>query len=290
MKEDFFTTADGKKLACTLWDNTEGSQCVQIIHGMSEHVGRYAEFAKFLNEKGYTVFGDDHRAHGRTAGSIGLIGKPDGEADLFAKSVEDELAISAMLTEKYGKAPIIFAHSYGSFIAQRMLELTDINYPAVILCGSGKYPRPLLLPAYGYTALLCKMFSPEDEAKLVQGLSPHSKKSYWFTRDLARAKDFAADPYCDKTFSYGFFHSLVGGLLMLRDKEPKDVPMLIISGNKDSVGGYGHFTLSLHKYYSKKLSKLEMIVYEGAKHTLLEEINREDVMQDVLAFMKRNVK
>lgn len=95
MKEVKFIADDGKTIFCSLWDNVKKPiGVVQIIHGMDEHVRRYDRFAKFLNKNGYIVFGDDHRAHGRTAGSISNIGKPNGEKDLFAATASDETAIN----------------------------------------------------------------------------------------------------------------------------------------------------------------------------------------------------
>ena len=95
MKEIKFTAKDGKTIFCSLWDEVKKPiGVVQLIHGMDEHVRRYDRFAKFLNRNGYIVFGDDHRAHGRTAGSIENIGKPNGDPDLFASIVYDEIAIT----------------------------------------------------------------------------------------------------------------------------------------------------------------------------------------------------
>ena len=116
MQEVIFTARDGKKIFCSLWNNvTRPVGVVQIIHGMDEHVGRYDRFAKFLNKNGYIVFGDDHRAHGRTVASIDKIGMPDGDPDLFASTADDEIAITRYLRRKYRLPVFLFGHSYGSF-------------------------------------------------------------------------------------------------------------------------------------------------------------------------------
>ena len=79
MKERVIESFDGNKICCYLWDNVKNPiGVVQIFHGMAEHATRYDEFAKFLNKNGYIVFADDHRGHGKTAGSVENIGQYEG--------------------------------------------------------------------------------------------------------------------------------------------------------------------------------------------------------------------
>ncbi len=74
MKETIFNTTDGQKLVCVVWDTVKNPVgVVQIIHGMDEHIRRYDRFAKYLNKNGYIVFGNDHRAHGKTADETSKI-------------------------------------------------------------------------------------------------------------------------------------------------------------------------------------------------------------------------
>ena len=61
---------------------------VQIAHGMAEHGGRYARLAGALTAAGYAVYADDHRGHGRTAGTVEDLGF-FAESDGWAKCVAD---------------------------------------------------------------------------------------------------------------------------------------------------------------------------------------------------------
>ncbi len=296
MKEVTFTAFDGKMLACHLWDEAEAPKAVvQIIHGMKEHGARYDRFARFLNSHGYIVFADDHRAHGKTAASVDKIGKPDGVKDLFGATLRDEIDITGMLREKYNLPVIIFGHSYGSFIAQRYMQISG-GYSAVCLCGSAKMPKLLLWPGLLLANIGCKIRGEEADAGLIEKLSFRRRKfsdgGAWISRDREQVDRFKNDPLCNRPFSYGFYKSFFGNMLQAQQrgnllKTDPAVPLLIISGGRDSVGGNGIFVKRLHGEYARlPFRRLHMKIYEGARHELLNELNYEEVQGDVLAFFE----
>jgi len=63
-----FTSADGLSIACVKWSGHHAVRRVmQIVHGLGEHMGRYAELAETLVHGEFVVYGNDHRGHGLTA-------------------------------------------------------------------------------------------------------------------------------------------------------------------------------------------------------------------------------
>jgi len=63
-----FTSTDGLSIACVKWSGHHASRRVmQIVHGLGEHMGRYAERAETLVHREFVVYGNDHRSHGLTA-------------------------------------------------------------------------------------------------------------------------------------------------------------------------------------------------------------------------------
>ena len=121
MKETTFKSFDGTTLCAYIWDDcTNKKGVIQLIHGMKEHATRYDALARFLNNHGFIVFADDHRAHGKTAKSPEDLGKYDKKSNIYLDTVKDEIEISKMLHEKYKGLPLlVFGHSYGSLIAQK---------------------------------------------------------------------------------------------------------------------------------------------------------------------------
>src|SRR6185436_19567237 len=105
-------------IVCTRWETPGHVRgVVQIAHGMGEHIWRYRETIETLVAAGLTVYGNDHRGHGRTAPSPDFLGDFGwGGFDLL---VEDMYRLSRVARAEYPDAPfILLGHSMGSFAAQ----------------------------------------------------------------------------------------------------------------------------------------------------------------------------
>lgn len=296
MKEIKFNARDGKILMCSLWDNVPHPVgVVQIIHGMDEHVMRYDRFAIFLNKHGYIVFGDDHRAHGRTAGVVTNIGKTNGERDLFTATVDDEIEITKCLRRKYKLPVLLFGHSYGSFITQRIIQEPNLAAAGACLSGSAKYPLALLAPMATAAFIGMKLFGPDAPARFLEYFSPIRGRTMRgdsrLTRDTVQVAAHDADPMRAQYFSYGFYYSLFKNLIKLSGYANQKLPMLIISGGRDMVSLNGRFANSLYRMYrAGGVENLTFIIYPGARHELLMETNFAQVQRDVLKFFNSVVR
>lgn len=296
MKEIKFNARDGKILMCSLWDNVPHPVgVVQIIHGMDEHVMRYDRFANFLNKHGYIVFGDDHRAHGRTAGVVTNIGKTNGERDLFTATVDDEIEITKYLRRKYKLPVLLFGHSYGSFITQRIIQEPNLAAAGACLSGSAKYPLALLAPMATTAFIGMKLFGPDAPARFLEYFSPIRGRTMRgdsrLTRDTVQVAAHDADPMRAQYFSYGFYYSLFKNLIKLSGYANQKLPMLIISGGCDMVSLNGRFANSLYRMYrAGGVENLTFIIYPGARHELLMETNFAQVQRDVLKFFNSVVR
>lgn len=284
MKEVLFNAKDNKKIVCSLWDDvSEPKGIIQIIHGMNEHIQRYDRFAKFLNKNGYIVFGDDHRAHGRTATVPEKIGKPDGEKDLFAATLSDEIEISKYLKNKYKLPVFVFAHSYGSFIGQALLE-KKLDIHGLCLCGSAKFSKTFMIFAKFFAFVCSKLFGADANAYLIELFSPIRDINN-LSRDIQQVRKYAKDRFVRKHFSYGFYYSLFSNQLKLSGKINVKAPVLIIAGSNDAVGGNARLILRLYKtYIDNGYTDVYLRLYPEAKHELLNELNYAEVQNDVLDF------
>lgn len=297
MKEFNFTGFNDYPINLAVWDEVEGEikGVVQILHGMVEHIKRYDEFARFLNAHGYVVLGDDHRAHGVTAqGSLGVV--PDG--DCFADTVEDAILIGKYARETYKVPLLVFGHSYGSFLTQRYIQKCG-EMKAVVLCGSACMDIPDVKAGLCVEKMQAALFGEKKKANLIRKMSfgPYNnafkgekKENAWLTRDDVRREAYNADPMCNYTMSIGFYTSFFSALSKLYSPEAlsgisKDLPVFIISGDRDPVGGMGKLINRLYEVYKDNgLSRIEVKLYPEARHELLNELCREEVMGDVLAF------
>ena len=283
------------ELSCYIWDKVENpTGVVQIIHGMQEHAKRYNNFAKYLNSMGLIVFASDLRGHGLTAINNNLpLGYSNG--DIFMEIVQDQIIITEYLNNKY-KLPIsIFGHSFGSFISQRYLVENGFKIKNIILCGS-TYTNSVLYKSGYLLAKICKFFKGKKaKAKLIEKFSLKSygkgfENGNWLTRDNKIWQDYIKDELCGKSFPnnfyWSFFKNARNNYKNLKNI-PFYVPILLISGTDDPVKGKKGLQQLFYKYGMAN-KKVFLKVYPGARHELLNEINKDEVYKDVSDFVINN--
>ncbi|MHB8064391.1 MAG: alpha/beta hydrolase, partial [Ruminiclostridium sp.] len=298
------TAKDSHVISVYCWDRVENPRAVlQIFHGMAEHAGRYERFAKYLNTQGIVVIGNDHRGHGKTSqfnGKPGVIGQNG-----FYNIVEDEFMLTKMLKEKYPNTPIyVLAHSFGSFVGQEYITNYGSEIDGLILSGSAAQTGAEFKFAKILASIQAKLFGEEKEAKLLEKLSfgGYNKKIYnpssgfdWISRDTEEVKKYDDDPFCGFTCSIGFYYYFTAGLINLYKKDklakiPKTLPIYIISGQDDPVGQYGQSVKKLYDIYQALgLSDLNVKLYQGSRHELLNELNRDEVTQDILKWINERL-
>lgn len=295
MKTGFIKSFDERKIWVYVWDDVKKPKAiVQIFHGMAEHAGRYEAFAKKLNEKGYIVVADDHRGHGKTAGSVENVGKYDG-SNIFYDTMHDEMFISDLLLEEYKLPLFIFGHSYGSFIAQGYMTYAK-PISGVILCGSACMKDRLdIFIGRKIAKATMKHKGPDAPANLVAKMSfgkydKMVKTGSWLNTDEEEVKKYYADEYCGKTLSAKFYYNFFKALPRIYVKKnlkkiQKDLPVLIISGKQDPVGDMGKSVKKLFKLYNHLELDVRMRLYNDARHEILNEPIKNEVYNSVLTFL-----
>ncbi|MEZ0536660.1 lysophospholipase [Caldicellulosiruptoraceae bacterium PP1] len=301
----FINSHDNKRIYVYCWENVDKPKgIVQIFHGMAEHAGRYKDFAEFLNKKGYVVFADDHRGHGKTEDDekmLGVIGN-----DGFNKIIEDEYQILKLLIEKYSNLPIfIFGHSFGSFLAQEFLIRYGNELNGVILCGSAAMTGPIVTLGRILTSLQRIFFGEQKKSRLMNTLSfgsynkrikNNKSKFAWLSTDENEVKKYEQDRLCGKIFSIGFYYYLFKAFQNLYKKErlsliPKDIPLLIISGQDDPVGEYGNLVKKLYKIYKDiGLLNVSLKLYPNKRHELLNEVDKKLIFNHIIKWMQEAMK
>ncbi len=273
--------------------------CIQILHGMAEHMARYERMANALAARGYVVAGRDHRGHGAYCekDKLGFFAEQDGWQVILqdAKDTRDELAA------RYPGVPfILLGHSMGSFLAREYALQHPGDLSALVLSGTGWYPR--LICALG---ALAARFSPQSKpAPLVDKLAFSSNnKSFapartpfdWLSRDEAEVDKYIQDPLCGFIFTGSAYRDFFGGLSRLTKKSrllslPKDLPVYLMSGACDPVGqmGKGVETVAA-QYRAAGVRSVTVKLYEGARHELFNETNRDAVLDDLAAWLDEHV-
>lgn len=301
MREITFSGYGDYPLNLCIWDEVQKPVgVVQIIHGMAEHAARYDEFAQYLNRVGFIVLGDDHRGHGKTCGvdRLGIV--PEG--DCFWDTLRDEMKISEYAAEQWNLPLFVFGHSYGSFLTQAYLQNASDKARAVILCGSAKQNGADAKLGRMVANAQCSLLGKDKKAKLIRKLSfgaydksfkGEKKEAGWINRDDVEREKYLNDPLCNATLSLGFYKSFFNALGALYKKKnleriDKNLPLLILSGDQDPVGGKGKLVVKLLQTYQEiGMKRVEMKLYRDARHELTNEINKNEVFRDVADFYLR---
>lgn len=301
MKKTKFISYDGAELTCFVWDDVQNPKgVIQIIHGMTSHMQRYSELAEVWNGYGYIVFGDDHRPHGETAGlkNLGKASKHN-----FQENVLDEISITRMLKQKYNLPVQIFGHSYGSFLMQSYIEQENNLINGIILSGSAYMGRLKLLFGKILTSLQRISYHMDEpnmmmfKTTFIANNKPflsEKLENAWLNRDPKMVERYNKDPYCNFYMSHGFYYSMMRGLGPAYKKSNmkkirKDLPIFIISGSRDPLGGMGKKVERLYNVYKKTGLNVKMKLYEGARHELNSDIDKEVIIREMTDFFDKNI-
>lgn len=103
---------------------------VYLVHGINEHIGRYAHVIEFLNRRGYAVYGHDHRGHGQSEGERVMF-------DSFNQPVADLKVRIGAVKSRHPDVPVfVYGHSMGSLISTLYVAENGADVAGWITTGS----------------------------------------------------------------------------------------------------------------------------------------------------------
>ncbi|MCD7845958.1 MAG: alpha/beta hydrolase [Oscillospiraceae bacterium] len=298
-----FRSSNGvNDIHCHMWI-PEGTilGVIQLVHGVAEYIERYEAFVAFMAEQGFLVAGDDHLGHGqsiRDDSELGWFGEENGWSYL----VQDEKKLLDILREKYDGVPfVLFGHSMGSFIARTYLGWYPGDYDCCILSGTG-YHAPLVCKAGKMLAQReIKAHGSKYRSKRLQnvafggylkGIENPIGENDWICRDKEVVRRYDADPKCSFTPTAGLMRDMMTGLdIICRSshmvKMDKEMPVLFIAGDADPVGNYGKgVQKTAERFRQAGMADVSVNLYPGARHEVLNELNKEEVWDDVLGWLE----
>lgn len=305
-KNFVFKSGDGTEVFVYNWlpeDSVKIKGIVQIAHGMAETAARYERFAEVLTENGYIVYANDHRGHGKTAKTIESLGYL-AEEDGFDWLVKDLHQLSSIIKDEYPSIPLfLFGHSMGSFAVQRYIILYGDGLKGAILSGSngnqGIIPDIGIIFAKREIRKHGRRTKSDKLNKMSFGnfnnaFKPNRTEFDWLSRDNDEVDKYINDPFCGTVFTTGYFYDFLTGLKEIENKNnlmlvPKELPIYIFSGDKDPVGKFGKGVISLYNRYKKYgIKDVTYKLYKDGRHEMLNEINRNEVMDDVVDWLNRH--
>jgi alpha-beta hydrolase superfamily lysophospholipase len=277
-----FTDDQGVEIVFYEWPVAEPKAVIQIAHGLGEHARRYDQMAAALNRAGFSVYADDHRGHGQTGlrqlekkqiKRLGNLG-PGGMAATY-KQVAD---FSKLIKQEEPNQPLILlGHSWGSFIAQKIINTKSDFYDALVLSGSA-----LTMPGYLATGDFNKEWKKQ----------PGATGYEWLSRDVEIQNKFVADPLTFLAQAMEVFG--IPNSLKLFGKPSKnirsDLPILVQVGEADPIGGE-RSNKALVEAYRKNanIEDIELFVYHDCRHEIYNEINKEAIIEDFVSWVNQKI-
>ena len=299
MENMTYLGADGLEIHAYVW-HPEGTPkaSVQIAHGMAEHAARYERFARVLNGFGYIVYANDHRGHGKSV--------PQGQApghmgeDGWNKAVEDIYLLNRIIAGKHPELPIILlGHSMGSFLAQAYMAEHGGTIAAVALSATNGPPGAMNKIGQAVTRLEKLRLGGDGHSPVMDSMTfkafnkafkPNRTEFDWLSRDEAEVDKYVADPLCGFECSVSTWIGLLDALGHIAsdaalEKMNKDMPIYVFSGSEDPVGEKTKGVKRLLAAYKKHgFTHVTHKFYEGGRHEILNETNRDEVMADFIAW------
>ena len=304
-----FLSNDGKTAVHAVkWlpDSGEYHAVLQITHGMAEYIERYAPFAEFLTSKGYMVAGHDHIGHGQSVASKENWGYfcEDAPSDTV---VADMHKIRSLIQEENPGMPyFMLGHSMGSFMLRKYLSYYNDNLCGVIIMGTGFTPVHVTKLAVVLTKVIGKIRGSKDRSKFISNLAfgedykefdmtGECPEKSWLTKDVDIVRKYYQTPECTFMFTVNGYQGLFEAVNFCCDAEnarliPKKLPMFIVSGKQDPVGGFGKGVMeTYHLYQDAGITDLTYRLYENDRHEILNETDRQVVFEDLLAWMNGRI-
>lgn len=310
MREEFsFVSADGRtKIHGVRWRPEGQPRCaVQLVHGMMEHIDRYAGFAEFLNGHGVLVVGHDHLGHGDSVTSPDEMGYFDRD-NPCGVLLEDMHAVRLLVQKQNPGLPyFMLGHSMGSYLLRKYLVLHGEGLAGAGILGTGYVPPAVAGVGLGVcravalfrgwhhrSSLLVKLTMGGGAYKHFDSTGKEPARS-WLTRDVAVVERYARDPRCGVPFTLNGYRGLLQAVRFSCrpaniEKLPADLPLLVISGEQDPVGDLGTGVRKVDAMIrAAGVRDVTLKLYPEDRHEVLNELNRDEVYADIYDWLEAHL-
>ncbi len=306
-REQYLMSRNGLfRLHTVHWIPEDGAPraLLQLVHGVAEYTNRYDEFARFLNRNGIAVLGFDLPGHGKSVlnpSEYGFFAEEKGW-ELVCRTLRDVCQMNRL--QFPGLPFFLFGHSMGSFLVRTVM----IDFPEIadgfILSGTGQPNQNLLAAGERITALAINLLGVKGRSPRIERLtlgaynqqfSPARTQNDWISRDKVVVDRFTADPLCQHMPTVSLFRDMVDGLNYIGREEnlakmDKHKPVYLFAGAEDPVGENGAKVRQVfYALLEAGCHHVSYKIYPGGRHEMLNELNRDEVFEDVLAWLKRRI-
>lgn len=307
MKQEFYyPSKDGlTQIHVIEWiPDSQVRAVLQIAHGMVEFIDRYDRFASFMASQGFYVVGNDHLGHGRSVtdeSNLGYFAAQDGNSCVIG----DMQQLREDTRSKYPDVPyFLLGHSMGSFLARQFIEKFGDGLSGAVIMGTGYQPAATLNLGIFLTSVLQKIKGDHYRSTMVNNMAlgaynssfePARTKNDWLCKDEAIVDAYEANPLNQFVFTVNGYNNLFRGMRDAQRREnlekiPKDLPILVVSGQNDPVGEFGKGPKIVADSYSETgIKDVTLKLFPDDRHEILNELDKEDVDRYLLDWFEKYI-
>jgi alpha-beta hydrolase superfamily lysophospholipase len=220
-----FETMDQDKLAIYDWPLPEGKPSrgtALLVHGLGEHMGRYAHVAQHLNDWGFTVRGYDHFGHGLSTGIRGGLPSDNRMLDDLAKVIAD-----ARQNMMAGEPLVLIGHSMGGGVVGRFVSLNIAPVDALVMSSPALDPGLNIIQK----ALLAILPKIVPNLRIGNGLNAN-----FICRDEAVVTAYLADPLVHDRISARLANVIaISGAATIQAAPTWTTPTLLMFAGEDRL-------------------------------------------------------
>ncbi len=294
----FDSHGEGKIHFCRWAPVDQPKAVLQIVHGIAEHAERYDIFAEYMAAHGFLVVAEDHMGHGQS-GTI-----PGYFSGGWHRAVEDSYQLLLDTRNEFPHIPyILLGHSMGSFMVRTILcKYPDSGIHAAIISGTAWQPAAAMPAVVQIMKAACRRTGESNPNEKLQNLvfgTYNSRVEHprthldWVCRD---SKVVDAHPMLNgfqptagllRDMMEGIcFVEQSGNLLTMR----KDLPVFFVAGGDDPVGSFGKGVRKCADAFRKAgMKHMDLRIYPLCRHEILNEINKEEIFEDILQWIERQI-
>lgn len=273
---------------------------IQFSHGMCEYFDKYSEFAEFMISNGYIFCGHDHIGHGESINS-------DNERGFFAEKdgykylIEDTYKMTSLVKSRYSELPyFLLGHSMGSLIARCYAAKYGNKIDGLLLCGTIG-PQWTIDGGIQLADRIIKRHGKFYRSKTLDKLSfefaninfePIKTRYDWTCSDEEVVNKHLHDNKSNFIFTASGYKDLFYLIKMCNEEKyikntPKNLPIFLFSGDMDPVGENGIGIKKVVELYEKVgLKNIDVKLYHGKRHEMLNEVNKDEVFSDILNWLE----
>ena len=274
-----------------------------IVHGLGDRIDNYDEIGNIFNNNGILVAGIDMIGFGKTVIDLNNLGNFTDKKNTINYFVEDLRLLREELDKEYKDIPnYILGYSFGSFITRMYINKYSNDLKGALLLGT-TYKSPFAMSIAKFITRYLAVGKTWNDRniylfkKTIGALNDNFEDKTipsWLNSDISKIRRMKDDPYANTRLTlngYYVLYDLIGKCNTKKNMKGinKELPIYLMSGKDDPVGDFGADIYKLNRMYlGLKLNKTKFKIYNNMRHDILNEVNRDVVINDILKFIDDN--